>query len=565
MLKKYLKLAGILVCALTLSALVMSLKIWAEAKVLNVPQGKSVLIDSENLKTNDFKWQSNDQNIVTIDENIDCAFAKNQGQADVILKDNEGKILSEYKIIVTPPEKLRITYASNLSPKVNSKINIFAITDLDVESIRFVLEKNTGEQIYISPKNKETDENTLVWTADLLVDSNTSDKIKCEYLHNGNWIKTDKIIKLLKISEGDGEYSLNYRLPSLDCIEFIANYEGFLKRLRKDPLSRYHVYDIGFGHLATPNEPLYNNITPRYGKALLYNTICNKEYIKDVNKFLIENKIKFNQRQFDALVSFCYNLGTRWLKNSDLKNILLDTENAPGKILGKVNYKSGIRIRKMPNLSGEIITAIPFGEEVEVLSSQKYNENWYNIKTKKGIEGFCFGEGLDIVNKESEETKKSEETESSNKFTATVTYKSGIRIRKDPDFSGVILKAIPYGEKVEVLDLNKQNNNWYKIKTNSGLVGFCFDDGLKLEQGKVTIQKVKNKENRSLKNIDREKLSNEILLYCHANKKLLKGLLFRRIDEVEMFLFDDYKQDGRLNKYGFEIPERLKLEMANQY
>ena len=563
MFKKYLKLLVTLLCALVLSSFVMSFKIWAEAKVLNVPQGKSVLLDSENLKTNEFKWQSSDQNVVTIDENIDCAFAKNQGQADVILKDNEGKILSEYKIIVTPPEKLRITYASNLSPKVNSKINLFAITDLDVENIRFTLEKNTGEQVYISPNNKEIDEDTLVWTANFLVDKDTKSEINCEYLHNGAWIKTNKVIKLLKISENDGEYSLNYRLPSLNCIEFIADCEGFLKRLRKDPLSGKHVYDIGYGLLIMPNEPFYNDITSNYGRALLFNTVCDKEYTKDVNEFLLENKIKFNQQQFDALVSFCYNLGTRWLKNSDLKNILLDTENAPGKILGKVNYKSGIRIRKMPSLSGEIITAIPFGDEVEVLSSQKYNENWYNIKTQKGIEGFCFGEGLDILNKDSEKSKKFEETEPSNKVTATVIYKSGIRIRKEPGFEGAILKAIPCGEKVEVLDLNKQNNNWYKIKTNTGLVGFCFDDGLNLSREKI-YPNIEDQAGRSLKNIDREKFSNEILLYCHANKKLLKGLLYRRIDEVEMFLFNDYKKDGRLNKYGIEIPERLKLEMVSQ-
>lgn len=564
MLKKCLKIAGVFVCALTLSAFIINLKIWASEKmIINVPHGKSVLLDSENLKTNAFKWQSNDANIVTIDPNIDCAYAKNQGQTDVVLKDNEGKILSEYRIVVTSPEKLRITYASNLCPKVNSKINLFAITDLDVENIRFVLEKNMGEQIYINPKNKEIDENTLLWTADLLVDKGTSSEIKCEYLHNGTWQKTDKVVKLLKINENDGEYSLNYRLPSLECIEFIANYEGFLKRLRKDPLSGKHVYDIGYGHLATPNEPFYNDITPNYGKALLYNTICNKEYTRDLNEFLIQNNIKFSQQQFDALVSYCYNLGTRWLKGSDLKNILLDTENTREKILGKVNYKSGIRIRKMPNLSGEIITAIPFGEEVEILSSQKYNENWYDIKTKKGIEGFCFGEGLDIVNKETQELKDNEKAESVNKFTATVIYKSGIRIRKDPSFEGTILKAIPYGEKVEVLDSNKQNNNWYKIKTKSGLVGFCFDEGLKLEQEK-THPNIGDQTGRSLKNVNREKFSSEVLIHCHANKKLLKGLLYRRIDELEMFLFKDYEKDGRLNKYGFEIPERLKLEMANQ-
>lgn len=552
MLKKYFKLLGTLVCVLALSALVMSFKIWAETKVLNVPQGKSVLLDSENLKTNEFKWQSSDPNIATIDTNVDCAYAKNQGQTDVVLKDNQGKILSEYKIIVMPPEKLRITYVSNLNPKVNSNINLFAITDLDVENIRFVLGKNTGEQVYIYPKNKEIDENTLVWTADLLVDNNVSNEINCEYLHSGTWTKTDKVIKLLKINENAEECSSNYRLPSLNCIEFIAKYEGFLKRLRKDPVSGKHVYDIGYGHLATPNEPLYNNITPIYGKALLYNTICNKEYTKDLNEFLINNKIKFNQQQFDALVSFCYNLGTRWLKSSNLKNILLDTENASGQILGRVNYKSGIRIRKMPSFSGEIITAIPFNEEVEILNSQKYEDDWYKVKTKTNIEGFCFSEGIDVLNKKAE-------TKYTIKNTATVTYRSGIRIRKDPSLSGVILKAIPCGEKVEVLDLNKQNNSWYKIRTSSGLVGFCFEEGLRLEQEKIYAQRTEPQFGRSLENINRENFSNEFLSHCHANKKVLKGLLYRRIDELEIFFFNDYQKDGNLNKYGIKIPESLKL------
>lgn len=559
MLKKHLKKAAIVTGILILSTLGIS-KIWAsEKQILNVPKGKSVLLDSENLKTNAFKWKSENENVVEIDRNVDCAFAKNIGNTDVVLKDNEGKILSEYEIIVTEPEKLRITYASNLSPKVNSTIKLFAITDLNVEYIRFVLEKNTGGQIYLTPKDKKIDEDTLVWSTDILIEPNTQDNIKCEYLHNGTWHKTDKIIKLLKsdVNNNDG-YSLSYRLPSLDCVKFIANYEGFLKKLRKDPLSGKNVYDIGYGNLVKPNKPFYNDITSTYAIALMYNVMCNKKYTKDLNEFLIENKIKFNQQQFDALVSFCYNLGTRWIKNSDLKNILLDCENKPSKILGKVNYKSGIRLRKMPNLSGNILTAIPFGEEVEVLSNQKFNGDWYNVKTKNGLEGFCFSEGMDIINKKQE---KIEKTEFITKTEATVVYKSGIRVRKDPSLSGKILTAIPYGEKIEVLDLQKQNNNWYKIKTKSGLVGYCFDEGLNLEQ-KVLSNK-NNEVGRSLKNIDREKFSNEVLLHCHANKKILRGLLYRRIDELEMFLFNDYEKDGRLNKCGIEFPERLKLELTN--
>lgn len=189
---------------------------------------------------------------------------------------------------------------------------------------------------------------------------------------------------------------------------------------------------------------------------------------------------------------------------------------------------------------------------MEILNSQKYEDDWYKVKTKTNIEGFCFSEGIDVLNKKAE-------TKYTIKNTATVTYRSGIRIRKDPSLSGVILKAIPCGEKVEVLDLNKQNNSWYKIRTSSGLVGFCFEEGLRLEQEKIYAQRTEPQFGRSLENINRENFSNEFLSHCHANKKVLKGLLYRRIDELEIFFFNDYQKDGNLNKYGIKIPESLKL------
>ena len=41
------------------------------------------------------------------------------------------------------------------------------------------------------------------------------------------------------------------------------------------------------------------------------------------------SKIKFNQNQFDALVSFSYNLGTSWMKNPDfyLRELILKSSN----------------------------------------------------------------------------------------------------------------------------------------------------------------------------------------------------------------------------------------------
>ena len=51
-------------------------------------------------------------------------------------------------------------------------------------------------------------------------------------------------------------------------------------------------------------------------------TVETDGYVTKVNNFLLGNKIKFNQRQFDALVTLVYNCGTGILSNdSDIINM----------------------------------------------------------------------------------------------------------------------------------------------------------------------------------------------------------------------------------------------------
>ena len=152
-------------------------------------------------------------------------------------------------------------------------------------------------------------------------------------------------------------------------------------------------------------------------------------------------------------------------------------------------------------------------------------------------------------------------SEKSNHSTgAKVNYKSGINLRQMPDLSGKIIKAIPFGEEVELLSKQKYNGNWYNVRTKSGISGFCFEEGLKFSQESKPC--LSEDSDLSLEYIDRENFSNEVLIRCHANGKLLRGLLYRRIDELEMFFFANYKKDGRLNKYGFNFPEKVRSELS---
>jgi lysozyme len=113
-------------------------------------------------------------------------------------------------------------------------------------------------------------------------------------------------------------------------VRFIGRWEGFRGRLYNDPLGHC---TIGFGHLVhrgncDGSEPdrFKRGITRGRGLKLLRNDIAG--YQSAINDLV---QVALNQQQFDALVSFAYNIGTsafatstllRKLNRSDYQSVL---------------------------------------------------------------------------------------------------------------------------------------------------------------------------------------------------------------------------------------------------
>ena len=86
-------------------------------------------------------------------------------------------------------------------------------------------------------------------------------------------------------------------------IELIISFEGFSKRACKCVESEKY-YTIGYGHYGKDVES-NSTITKKDALALLKKDLLSFE--KKVDKY---NKVyNFSQNEFDALVSFCYNVG----------------------------------------------------------------------------------------------------------------------------------------------------------------------------------------------------------------------------------------------------------------
>ena len=96
-------------------------------------------------------------------------------------------------------------------------------------------------------------------------------------------------------------------------IAMLKNFEGFVKWPQMDNGQ----WTVGYGTAVSGTRLEYyneNGITEAQATLLL------KEYLegfeKSVNTFIDTHSLKLNQQQFDALVSFTYNLGSSWMQSA---------------------------------------------------------------------------------------------------------------------------------------------------------------------------------------------------------------------------------------------------------
>ena len=126
-----------------------------------------------------------------------------------------------------------------------------------------------------------------------------------------------------------------------------------------------------------------------------------------------------------------------------------------------------------------------------------------------------------------------------------VNVTDSLFVRTGPGTNYEIAGKLNPSEEVTLEDTKLYNDNWYKIKSKSGLTGYCHKDYL-------TFKSVI--ENKSLINIKASDFAAEMVQWHKASGNCIAGLLYRRIDEIEVFLYAEYTRDGSKNKHKFPLP-----------
>lgn len=359
-----------------------------------IPEGKDILLSGSTRVSYDKEWHSSNPKVATVDSRgIVHSVSKGKTKIKAINKKDRSK--SVCTVEVTDPELLKNCYSSRGSVGKNESFELCAITHSKVSKVKF---KIGGNNYYneVECSSGTAEKNSKIWKTKISIPNEGNFNVHIDCFAGGKWTKcSNKSIENLIVSESCGEFSANLKEKrvSSKCVQFIYSCEGDRSRVYADSVGHL---TIGCGKVIYSYEPFYNDLSKDEILGYLMETLNQGSYSRTVNNFLISNKIKYNQHQFDALVSFSFNLGAGWMYNgSYLKTILLNAGSGKGgKLKAVANVDDALRVREKPDVKSRKLAVLKAGEQVSVLSDKKYNDNWYKIKTENGVEGYCYAEYL---------------------------------------------------------------------------------------------------------------------------------------------------------------------------
>lgn len=370
------------------------------ATTANVPLYKSIyLTASVNGSYSGLTWSSDNTDVAVIvstkvPHSGKCfIYGKAQGTANIIVKNSAGQKVASCKVTVGTPEAVRFAIADKRTPSAGESFNLLAVTDTSKTAIKFVVTGPSNTEYTTTTYSTETKQSSIssalpVNSARVFRQSVSFSKAGTYTIKayskdsSGNWSSFYVGSTFLVGSSGDVSATTSEtRVTSSKMLDIIAQFEGKASDVYFDTAANY-VPTVGFGYVIDLNGTFYNNLTDTEIKAMLYTTVTNDGYEKAVENFRSKNGILINQYQFDALVSFVYNLGTGVLTSSyDTIKIML---NATSKNSGTGTVSIGGSKVYSSTSATSVVDTLSSGTTVTVSETSRINNSgvnsvWYKI------------------------------------------------------------------------------------------------------------------------------------------------------------------------------------------
>lgn len=299
-------------------------------------------------------WTSDNSDIAVVftkpgDRTKAFVYGKSTGTTNIRLRDSAGNIKSTCAVTVGASEAVRYAYSASGKATVSSAAKLVAITDNTKIAAKFVVQGPSGGSYETSEFTTETraasasstgvPQNSIkIFSSSVTINTAGSYTVRAySKAANGTWSTAYKEFKLVVGKSGESIYTTTKeeRTASNEIIKIIAAFEGKGSEPGEvyiDTAGTGTPPTVGYGYVVGKNTNFYNNLTETEMSALLSETINSGPYVKDLESFRASGNISMSQVQFDALVSFGYNLGTGYFNlNSsyDTFKILLNAMSTP--------------------------------------------------------------------------------------------------------------------------------------------------------------------------------------------------------------------------------------------
>ena len=292
-------------------------------------------------------------------------------------------------------------------------------------------------------------------------------------------------------------------------LALIKSFEGFTQYAQWD----YHQWSIGYG-TGVNKDDYPDGITKAEADRLLREVVV--VYEKFVRNFLEKYGLSVTQNQYDALVSFTYNMGNVWNNTSEvtirtylingienytpeqitnafklwckaggevLPGLVRRREEEAALFLSGVDYSAnekgekwrvtsstGIRLRKDADTDAEIVSVIPYNHTLTVDEKKETGGFLWGKTEYGGTSGWCVLDYAEHIRGEVETVTVPDE-EKYDQYSITST--TGVRLRYNHGTGFDVLDVIPFETVITVYETFKDDEYiWGRTEFN-GKPGWC--------------------------------------------------------------------------------------------
>lgn len=359
-------------------------------------------------------WTSSDPSVAIVGYTIDygsgypgqqgaMVYGKKPGTTTLTFADQAGKTQATCKITVTGPEGVRSGYGVGpqvsgrwTTPKTGTAFDLVAVTESGRTSVTF---KVSGPASGTFSTSEFTKESRISSMASESLPTNNVRVFKrsvtfakaglytVQATANGYSDSCQFQVYVMDGSESMTTASTRDRRVSWEMLQNIAAYEGQLPDCKDDPLARKNP-TVGYGYVVPVNTTFYNNLTPSEMRSMLAQKANEGGYVSSVNSFRSKYDMKMSQTQFDAMVSFAYNLGPGYFSpDYGFFRVMLNATNPPSSGTGTVNQGSdedddNVFLFEKADRTSKNLGKIKVGSSVTITGSQVISEKkqvWYQV------------------------------------------------------------------------------------------------------------------------------------------------------------------------------------------